>query len=222
MSDPEFRNDYAAGQSDRRPWGDWAVLDAGPGFAVKRIRVIPGGVLSLQRHQHRAEQWTVVAGTARVTRNTETIDLLAGEFDRHRPGRHPPHRQSRQHRHGVHRGADRPRPARGRYRAAGRPLRPALGAVEHRQHRRRRRRRGRAACGGARLRDHVPERRALRRGGARDPRSAPPAVAARRSGVQSCCSSSGTIARPASRLTMATCGTRISRRAIAAVSGLTR
>ncbi len=79
MSELEFRNDYAAGQSDRRPWGDWAVLDAGPGFAVKRIRVIPGGVLSLQRHQHRAEQWTVVAGTARVTRNTETIDLLAGE-----------------------------------------------------------------------------------------------------------------------------------------------
>jgi mannose-6-phosphate isomerase-like protein (cupin superfamily) len=79
MSDPEFRNDYAAGQSDRRPWGDWAVLDAGPGYAVKRIRVVPGGVLSLQRHQHRAEQWTVVAGIARVTRNAETIDLLAGE-----------------------------------------------------------------------------------------------------------------------------------------------
>jgi len=79
MSDLELRNDYAAGQCDTRPWGDWAVLDAGPGFAVKRIRVVPGGVLSLQRHQHRAEQWTVVAGTARVTRNTDTIDLMAGE-----------------------------------------------------------------------------------------------------------------------------------------------
>lgn len=79
MTDPGLRNDYEAGQSDRRPWGDWTVLDAGPGFAVKRIRVVPGGVLSLQRHQHRAEQWTVVAGTARVTRNTDTIDLMAGE-----------------------------------------------------------------------------------------------------------------------------------------------
>ena len=79
MSKSTIRNDYAAGQSDRRPWGDWAVIDAGPGFAVKRIRVVPGGVLSLQRHQHRAEQWTVVAGTARVTRNTETIELMAGE-----------------------------------------------------------------------------------------------------------------------------------------------
>src|SRR5271154_2019959 len=74
-----YRNDYAAGQSDRRPWGDWAVLDAGPGFAVKRIRVVPGGILSLQRHQHRAEQWTIVSGAARVTRNTDTLDLRAGE-----------------------------------------------------------------------------------------------------------------------------------------------
>ena len=65
--------------SDARPWGDWAVIDAGPGFAVKRIRVVPGGILSLQRHQHRSEQWTIVAGEARVTRNTDTIDLRAGE-----------------------------------------------------------------------------------------------------------------------------------------------
>ena len=38
-------NNYAAGQSDTRPWGDWTVLDAGPGYAVKRIRVRPDGVL---------------------------------------------------------------------------------------------------------------------------------------------------------------------------------
>lgn len=74
-----FVNDYAAGQNDQRPWGTWAVLDAGAGFAVKRIKVIPGGILSLQRHQHRAEQWIVVAGTARVTRNDETFDLTPGQ-----------------------------------------------------------------------------------------------------------------------------------------------
>ena len=79
MSQATARNDYAVGQADSRQWGDWAVVDAGPGFCVKRIRVVPGGILSLQRHQHRAEQWTVVAGSARVTRNTDTIDLLAGE-----------------------------------------------------------------------------------------------------------------------------------------------
>ncbi len=79
MTTTEYRNDYAAGQHDSRPWGDWAVIDAGPGFCVKRIRVIPGGILSLQRHQHRAEQWTIVAGEALVTRNTDKIDLRAGE-----------------------------------------------------------------------------------------------------------------------------------------------
>ncbi len=72
-------NHYAAGQSDRRPWGDWTVLDAGPGYAVKRIRVLPGGILSLQRHRHRIEQWTVVGGVARVTRNTETFDVAPGQ-----------------------------------------------------------------------------------------------------------------------------------------------
>ncbi len=75
----EMHNDYAAGQSDARPWGDWAVLDAGPGYAVKRIRVAAGGILSLQRHKHRAEQWTVVCGLARVTRNGETFDVRPGE-----------------------------------------------------------------------------------------------------------------------------------------------
>ncbi len=70
---------YATGQSDRRPWGDWAVLDCGPGFVVKRIRVVPGGRLSLQRHQHRAEQWTVVAGTARVTVDAVQFDVPTGQ-----------------------------------------------------------------------------------------------------------------------------------------------
>ena len=72
-------NTYAAGQTDTRPWGDWTVLDAGPGYAVKRIRVRPDGVLSLQRHKHRAEQWVIVAGTARVRRGDATFDLATGQ-----------------------------------------------------------------------------------------------------------------------------------------------
>ena len=49
----------------------------------------------------------------------------------------------------------------------------------------------------------------------------PGSAAARRAGVQSCCTSSGTTARSASRLTTETKGTWISRRTIAAVTGLT-
>jgi mannose-6-phosphate isomerase-like protein (cupin superfamily) len=33
---------------------------------VKRITVNPGARLSLQRHQHRAEHWVVVEGSAKV------------------------------------------------------------------------------------------------------------------------------------------------------------
>jgi mannose-1-phosphate guanylyltransferase / mannose-6-phosphate isomerase len=50
-----------------RPWGYYESIDVGERFQVKRIVVIPGGVLSLQKHRHRAEHWVVVRGTAEVT-----------------------------------------------------------------------------------------------------------------------------------------------------------
>jgi mannose-1-phosphate guanylyltransferase/mannose-6-phosphate isomerase len=50
-----------------RPWGYYESIDRGERFQVKRIVVRPGGTLSLQRHQHRAEHWVVVRGTAEVT-----------------------------------------------------------------------------------------------------------------------------------------------------------
>jgi len=50
-----------------RPWGYYESIDGGERFQVKRIVVVPGGKLSLQRHHHRAEHWVVVRGTAEVT-----------------------------------------------------------------------------------------------------------------------------------------------------------
>ena len=70
--------EYTSGESDRRPWGRWTVLDVGPGYAVKRIEVLPGGKLSLQRHRFRAEHWVVVAGTATVTLDDAVFDLPPG------------------------------------------------------------------------------------------------------------------------------------------------
>ena len=55
-----------------RPWGYYESIDMGERFQVKRIVVAPGGVLSLQKHRHRAEHWVVVKGTAEVTVN-ETV-----------------------------------------------------------------------------------------------------------------------------------------------------
>ncbi|KQT50990.1 mannose-1-phosphate guanyltransferase [Aureimonas sp. Leaf454] len=50
-----------------RPWGWYQRIDIGQRFQVKHICVKPGGILSLQRHYHRAEHWIVVHGTAEVT-----------------------------------------------------------------------------------------------------------------------------------------------------------
>ncbi len=50
-----------------RPWGDYESLEQDDGFQVKRIRVVPGGQLSLQYHHHRCEHWVVTRGAATVT-----------------------------------------------------------------------------------------------------------------------------------------------------------
>ena len=66
---------YRRGDSDRRPWGRWEVLDVGDGFAVKRITVEPGAILSLQLHHHREEHWIIVRGRARITRGDEVVEM---------------------------------------------------------------------------------------------------------------------------------------------------
>ncbi|MFG1316040.1 mannose-1-phosphate guanylyltransferase/mannose-6-phosphate isomerase [Xanthobacter autotrophicus] len=50
-----------------RPWGTYQTVCKGDRFQVKKIVVEPGGILSLQKHHHRAEHWVVVRGTAEVT-----------------------------------------------------------------------------------------------------------------------------------------------------------
>jgi mannose-1-phosphate guanylyltransferase/mannose-6-phosphate isomerase len=62
-----------------RPWGFYESLIQGDRFQVKRIVVTPGAKLSLQKHYHRAEHWVVVAGSALVTRDAETVLLRENE-----------------------------------------------------------------------------------------------------------------------------------------------
>ncbi len=58
-----------------RPWGTYRSIHNGDRVQVKHIMVKPGAKLSLQKHQHRAEHWVVVAGTAKVTRGKDEITL---------------------------------------------------------------------------------------------------------------------------------------------------
>jgi len=83
-----------------RPWGSYDSIENGPRFQVKRLKVKPGAVLSLQLHHHRAEHWIVVSGTARITRGDEVFLLEENQSTyipigvRHRienPGKIPLH-----------------------------------------------------------------------------------------------------------------------------------
>ncbi len=81
-----------------RPWGSFETLALGSRFQVKRIIVKPGGILSLQKHHHRAEHWVVVEGTANVTvgenvrliSENESTYIPLGEIHRlENPGKFP-------------------------------------------------------------------------------------------------------------------------------------
>jgi mannose-1-phosphate guanylyltransferase / mannose-6-phosphate isomerase len=62
-----------------RPWGHYEGVDRGERFQVKRIVVVPGSALSLQRHMHRSEHWVVVRGTAEVTIGEEKKTIHENE-----------------------------------------------------------------------------------------------------------------------------------------------
>ncbi len=57
------------------PWGMCDSIDKGERYLAKRIAVNPGAKLSVQMHQHRAEYWIVVTGTAKVNNGEKPIWL---------------------------------------------------------------------------------------------------------------------------------------------------
>ena len=66
-------------EHDKRPWGEYFVLDDSKTHKVKRIEVKPGGRLSYQYHHKRAEVWTIVQGTGRITLDGDIKDYKPGE-----------------------------------------------------------------------------------------------------------------------------------------------
>jgi mannose-6-phosphate isomerase len=62
----------------QRPWGWYETVSAVAGNKIKRIGVLPGQQISLQKHHQRAEHWVVVQGVARVTLDERTFDLPTG------------------------------------------------------------------------------------------------------------------------------------------------
>ena len=70
---------YKKGDSDTRPWGKWEVLESSANYCVKKITVIPKGILSLQLHHYRQEHWIIVEGEALITLGEEMLVKKADE-----------------------------------------------------------------------------------------------------------------------------------------------
>ena len=63
-----------------RPWGWYEDLLTAPGYKVKRLLIRRGQQLSLQRHCHRSESWTVVAGDGALLCGERWVAAKAGRM----------------------------------------------------------------------------------------------------------------------------------------------
>tara|TARA_Y100001968_G_scaffold47153_1_gene37346 strand:- start:3926 stop:5368 length:1443 start_codon:yes stop_codon:yes gene_type:complete len=77
--DKKGRSEGKAHQKIYRPWGNYTSIVKGETWQVKRIEVKPGASLSLQMHNHRAEHWIIVKGTALIQRDDEKQILTANQ-----------------------------------------------------------------------------------------------------------------------------------------------
>lgn len=73
------RKEYRVHREVFRPWGHYDSIGSGERYQVKQITVNPGEGLSTQLHYHRVEHWIIVAGTARVTIDTDVKILTENE-----------------------------------------------------------------------------------------------------------------------------------------------
>lgn len=63
---------------EARPWGTYVVLDESPQHKVKRISVMAGRRLSLQKHWRRSEHWFVTEGQGIATVGAASIPVALG------------------------------------------------------------------------------------------------------------------------------------------------
>ena len=56
-----------------RPWGRYTNLFEGKDFLIKELFVKSKGILSLQKHYHRAEHWLITQGKPKITLNKDSF-----------------------------------------------------------------------------------------------------------------------------------------------------
>ena len=73
-----------------RPWGKYINLFSGKNFLVKELVVNSKSSISLQKHKHRSEHWTITSGKPEITINkrkffknvNETVFIPQGAIHR--------------------------------------------------------------------------------------------------------------------------------------------
>ena len=69
---------------EERPWGSFYVIHDESTYKLKRIEVKPNQRLSYQYHNKRAESWTIVKGSGRVTINGKGLKMIIKENEKER------------------------------------------------------------------------------------------------------------------------------------------
>jgi len=73
-----------------RPWGSYKNFFKGKNFLLKELTVNKKSSISLQKHHHRAEHWTVISGKPKITignkiffkKKNETVFIPKGSIHR--------------------------------------------------------------------------------------------------------------------------------------------
>ncbi len=63
-----------------RPWGRYTNLFEGKDFLIKELFIKSKGILSLQKHHHRAEHWLVSQGNPNITLNKRNVKKSPNEY----------------------------------------------------------------------------------------------------------------------------------------------
>jgi mannose-6-phosphate isomerase-like protein (cupin superfamily) len=62
-----------------RPWGKYINLFNGNGFLLKELVINSKSSISLQKHLHRSERWTIIKGKPKVSINKKKYFLKVGQ-----------------------------------------------------------------------------------------------------------------------------------------------
>ena len=62
-----------------RPWGKYTNLFNGKGFLIKELIINSKSSISLQKHRHRSEHWTIISGKPKITINKRNFFKKANE-----------------------------------------------------------------------------------------------------------------------------------------------